>query len=485
MKILRGICVVLLLGANMGQAFSLLGPLTPWMDINKSYYPSDVGGPMNLGEGYRWNVPVITYGFDRAFQDYFGSNGVAAVESAIQLLNAVPPASSIVLSNYPGDIWRVNSQAQALGLMDLKSMAVGLLLEQMGLTSPLRYTYCIREYFPGTDYAFLVVRRNFDPATAQPSSYVNETYLSYQILQALPQPNGITAFCDAQEFPVDPLATFNTTATGFPDGPGYYLTNLSRDDVGGLRYLLNGDRVYFENLLPDVCRAGGDTNIVRAAYRPGIEKIALVRHPAGELSGAFRPFTNRWTDVYYDGDYPAYQPVERVTAQPDILFTARDLSSLGATRTSASNWVNNAALNGNPSGAGPGVITPPIEINLNNAGPIYYNFGPRNLEELNAILLQGWASFDGSTNGVFIYPAGQAVFQPSQVHFNLIVAGRTNKFSWALAGVANSRFDFQTTTNLSAPWTTLAALTNSGATFSYTFEAVTNEDSRFFRTHGQ
>ena len=36
----------------------------------------DAGGPMNINEGYRWNVPVVTYGFDQELVDYFGERGV-------------------------------------------------------------------------------------------------------------------------------------------------------------------------------------------------------------------------------------------------------------------------------------------------------------------------------------------------------------------------------------------------------------------------
>ena len=87
----------------------MLGPYADWMDLNKSYrLPGDIGGPMNLGEGYRWNVPVITYGFERSFLDYFGTNGVAAVESAIQTLNQVPSASQINLQDFPLETWRAN-----------------------------------------------------------------------------------------------------------------------------------------------------------------------------------------------------------------------------------------------------------------------------------------------------------------------------------------------------------------------------------------
>ena len=107
----RLMTVALLTGPVSGFAFSLLGPYADWMDVQKGYQlAGDIGGPMNIGEGYRWNLPVVTYGFDRSFLDYFGSNGVAAVEGAIGILNALPPASSVVLTNYPLATWSFNPQ---------------------------------------------------------------------------------------------------------------------------------------------------------------------------------------------------------------------------------------------------------------------------------------------------------------------------------------------------------------------------------------
>src|ERR1051325_5231065 len=92
-----------LLGASLTfsapcvRAFSLLGPYAVWMDEAKSFRQPDrdIGGPMNIGEEYRWNVPVVTYGFDASFLEYFGSNGVAAVERAIEVLNRLRPASQL------------------------------------------------------------------------------------------------------------------------------------------------------------------------------------------------------------------------------------------------------------------------------------------------------------------------------------------------------------------------------------------------------
>lgn len=79
------------------HAFSLLGPYESWMQTSNSFrQPADIGGPMNVGEEYRWNVPVLTYAFDESFLSYFGSNGVYAVEQAFQILNALPPRHKLI-----------------------------------------------------------------------------------------------------------------------------------------------------------------------------------------------------------------------------------------------------------------------------------------------------------------------------------------------------------------------------------------------------
>ena len=64
---LLGACLAIT--APCARAFSPLGPYASWMDEAKSFRQTalDIGGPMNFGEGYRWNVPVVTYGFDSSF----------------------------------------------------------------------------------------------------------------------------------------------------------------------------------------------------------------------------------------------------------------------------------------------------------------------------------------------------------------------------------------------------------------------------------
>lgn len=456
------------------------------MDIAKGYrQPGEIGGPMNLNEGYRWNTPLVTYGFERSFLDYFGSNGVVAVESAIQMLNQLPVAAQINVTNYPAEAWRVNYLGQALNMVDLKSTALSLLLEQMGLAKPEPAVWCVRDFSTnGNAFIFAVIRRNFDPQIAQPSSFVNDTYFSYQLVQTSLFPTS-GLFCDAVEFPVDPLATVKTTVAGFNLGPGYYVSQLSGDDVGGVRFLYNGNQIRYEHLLPEVHLADGTTNLVRSAYRSGVEKVTFVRQPAGTGGQEFTPVTNRWTDVYYIGSEVGYQLVERVTPRPDIVFSARDLGPYNLySRTGTTNWVNNAALNGNPEGAGPGVIVPGVTIAFNNVGRIYYNLAPAQLDEAEAVGSLFWGSFDGGTNDPIIYPAGLVAFQPSSVELNLTVNSRQSVFRWPLVGAAYGRFYLQTTTNLNG-WQTLATVTNSGAIFHYNFMGAGSEPQRFFRTIGE
>jgi hypothetical protein len=486
--------LIVLLGSALGSfGFSMLGPWAEWMDITNGYrMPGDIGGPMNIGEGYRWNMPVVTYGFDRSFLDYFGSNGVAAVESAIGVLNDLLPVSSLVLSNYPLAVRRVNYQAQSAQVLNLKSATLGLLLEQMGLADPTRYIFCIRDYHeapPSTNYAFDVIERSFDPSTGRTSDYLNATRYTYFIylLGLHPSPN--TTFCYTVCYPVDPLASQTDPAASlYWTRPGLYLTNLSQDDVGGLRYLLSGGQVRCESLLPDAHAVGTNGGgLIRTADRPGIEKVSFVRHPYGSLNREFKPYTNRWTDIYYDWDEPVYQEVQRITTSPDILFTGRDLGPHQTViRTGTTNWTNNADLNDNSGGAGPGVIQPPITFTFNTGGAFYMNiFDPsaifNGLGRFNAFTLYSWGSFDGSTNAPLVYPDVRIAFQPTQVHFRLLLGGNTNDFFWPLAGAAYGRFFFQTATNFRV-WTTLATLTNSGQAFSYQVQGSTNEPSRFFRT---
>ena len=126
------------LGLQPAFGFSLLGPVpvTPsgdvWQVPEIGYgIGGDIGTPRNIGEEYRWNTPFIYYAFDQNFLDYFGSNGVWAVEQAIAVLNGLTNFSqySADLTEVPLETRRLNYRAQALHLYDLISTSLYLTLE--------------------------------------------------------------------------------------------------------------------------------------------------------------------------------------------------------------------------------------------------------------------------------------------------------------------------------------------------------------------
>src|SRR6267142_4823428 len=137
---LQLICAVMILGASARSAFgfALDGPVVAYQTVPLGYgrieeTPSPFGGwtvfdafvdwtytPHNIGEGYRWNIPILYYTYDASFLDYFGSNGVHAVDSAIGIMNALPRASEMDINDFPPDEARINYTAAAFHLYDLK-----------------------------------------------------------------------------------------------------------------------------------------------------------------------------------------------------------------------------------------------------------------------------------------------------------------------------------------------------------------------------
>ena len=335
-------------------------------------------------------MPVVTYGFDKSFLDFFGTNGVAAVESAIKILNDLPPASQIVLTNYPLKSWGVDAIAEAHSLVDLKFQALFYLVEQLGLDSPYRNTYVLHSWDPeffyndghgayiyivgipityeseGVDSGAIagnpgfvtnyVAGYNFDPEDFHLSVYVDNTFYGGCIyVNASSGQNYIFPYL------VDPLAQLYPAVADYNFGykTGDYLTGLTRDDVGGLRYLLSTNNFNYEALLPDVVGIGSNANsFVNGAWRPGVDKITFVPQPTGTRPGTFLPMTNQFADAYVSGGNIVRQGLERVTTKPDVLFSAGN----DAIQTGTTNWINNATLNNNPDGAGPGIIRPPVKI---------------------------------------------------------------------------------------------------------------------------
>jgi hypothetical protein len=423
---------------NSASAFSMLGPFEGYQVYALGFnipQNADIGGPMNLGDEYRWNLKTITFGFDSSFTTYFGQRGIDEVRKAIAILNNLPPMSKVSsnLTEFPTNTRMVNNQASALGLLDLKSIALGTLLEEIGLASPERYVWCLRFIIPPTP-TYNVIKRNFDPVTLQPSSYVNDTLYTYAILD--PVPGFVPAFADAVELPVDPLAfQFTAVASAIDDlflgafisVPGQFYVGLTRDDVGGLRYIYSGKKAFVNNniegLLPDILTNGvsggpawspvGSGGFVGNALRPGIDKITFREAKYDSMIGFFLAVTNIYKDTYVTNSRAVKQTFQRALVQPDIIFGAADLGAGIVARTTTAAWINNNALNSQIANAGPGIITPPVFITFGKAGPLFVNAPPTALDEQTAGRNFLWGSFDGTTN-IFIYPNAMSIQEVEQ-----------------------------------------------------------------------
>ncbi len=469
---------------------------------------------MDIGQGYRWNIPIVTYGFDQSFIDYFGSNGVAAVESAIQILNDLPPASTINPNDYPLNTARMNYRADVdpTHLIDLKSMALCLLLEQMGLAQPTRNVYTLHDFwYVDGQTNYTVLMRNFDPVALISLPFVNGQVYDYILFingvnfffyefegYPFPSPPFVADIVETQVLNdgQGPTAVADFAPGGGPNDAGLYnyagkfFTGLTRDDVGGLRYLLNPANIAMESLIPEVKGVGrnGD-HFVNKALRPGVDKITFKELRHLPHSDRFVPAVYQYEDSYIINGTTNQQTLERVVKEPDILFAARYDGLNYISQTGTTNWVNN----GLPGQDGPGVIQPPIVINFNAVGPSFAHFGTTYPDPQSSIpYFVSWGSFDTSTNPPIAYSANRAnatstafnlwllPVPPYQLDF-LDPAGSTNGFTWTLTGPKQSIFALQTSTNLS-DWVTLTTITNLGGNFTFVDQLYSSTPQRFYRT---
>jgi hypothetical protein len=476
-------CVLLLMAeGSQVRAFSLGGPLDTWQTPTTGFnLPpggpiTDVYGLANLSEEYRWTSPIIVYAFDPSFLSYFGQEGVEAVERAIKILSDLPDFSSMSedLTEFPLDTRRFNFQATALGIRDMKSWTLSMLLEALGLTSAERAIFSLRSRVVINNIPYYtVIKRNFDPVTLEPSNYVNGTLYTYTVAQTYAMPDA----WEAVEVTVDPLAPSITSVSslisiaggattdfrgaGILFNPGLFYTGLTRDDVGGLRYIYRSSNMNVENLATNSVSgvgssgtgglpwlpapgstaaaqqggaqtggaAGGGaggvgggvpgaavttTNVVvDIALRRGLDKLEFRRIDFESTLGT--GFTNNitYTDKYITNGVTREQLVQRPLTAPDILFSAADLDVDNAgfpilfNRTIG--FANNSASNGTGTGAtasGPGSIGT-VEIIFSKLGPFLTNI--RETDELVATQGILWGSYDGSTNAPIIFPRGMTI----------------------------------------------------------------------------
>jgi len=429
---------------QQASAFSVFGPAepfqTPTLDYITRYYygnDSEIGGSKNFGEGSRLNVPILTYGFDPTFLNYFGSKGVAAVDSAMAVLNRLPAASKANLASFVTQGNQVNNYtAGAMSLTDIKSTVLSLMLEHMGLIGE-SHVWDLRNRVPepgGTClFEYSVINRNYDPVTYNPTAYVNGVQYYYSIWDGCS--NGISV-ADAIENTVDqasPAETaFTAVATRYGYQPGGFYLGITRDDMGGLKYLYRHNNYAYEGLDSNSIALGNTS-----AYSPvnpfggfgatngfqgilgGVEKITYVKVGYDSLIGtAFTPKTYTYTIPFVTNNALKTLRVSRTIFQPDILFAAGDLVGPATTfpltyseSTRGFNFLSNGVVSLGANTVQPAVIGAQEIITFNNVTPVYINISPYFLDQTQfaAYPILIWGSFDGTTNAPVVFPSGTSI----------------------------------------------------------------------------
>ena len=285
------------LAADRAFGFALSGPLPaspggePWQVITIGYalgnlqsgelgsptFYQDIAGPHNIGEEYRRNTPFIYYAYDANFFGFFGLAGATNCDAAYGVFNSLTNVStySAALNEFPPNSQSLNDAASALYLTDLKSTTMHLIVEQLGLIQPERFTWTLHDRFvpPGCPLTttYLVVQRNFDVLDTplnqlQYSPYVNDVLYSYYITELCAALPAIPTRAVTHPFSVDPTAwkyssvaandynifsnPYNMPIGNFGLNIGGFYTGLTKDDVAGLRYLLNSNNINFEATAP-------------------------------------------------------------------------------------------------------------------------------------------------------------------------------------------------------------------------------------------
>ena len=156
--------VALVLPAN---AFVLMGPSDPTATVNEQtiIWPGSsgvtsanvndtlYGTPKDKHRFFRLNTPYLTYGFHESFVQYFGAEGVVAIDDAMRVINDffIPEDGSykgmseldLIKHGFSGNFatWWRNQSAANENLIDLKSLTLGMVVNRLGLGNPHRYAF--------------------------------------------------------------------------------------------------------------------------------------------------------------------------------------------------------------------------------------------------------------------------------------------------------------------------------------------------------
>lgn len=268
-----------------------------------------------------------------------------------------------------------------------------------------------------------------------------------------------------------------------------FFTGLTRDDAGGLRYLLQTNNYNFETLLPDVHGTGTNSvNYVDTAARAGVDKITFVRQDFDFLSGqVFTPLTNHFVDTYLTNHAVIHQQLERIVSRPDIIFSAfaDDDNNVVVQCTGTTNWLNESSINAPNNPEGPGIIRPQVTIAFQKFGNAFVKTDDGASSGCTLSVPTRWASFDGSTNPPTIYPLGWTAPQGANFPVNLFL-NTTNcaprEFTWNLPVGYGSAATLETSTNLH-DWVSRGTITNYGMQLNWTHAGTAPRN--FFRVVAQ
>lgn len=456
---------------QQGLAFTLWGPQeTAWQTTALSYmtryfyapvpspYSSppatpgnvpytELGGPKYITQGSRLNVAVITYGCDASFLSYYGTDGVKAVDAAFAILNKLPKASdaSANLTEFITDgNEQINYTARALSMLDLKSVILQIMIEHMGLLGETHVFDLLGQGGSCGAAYYQVGVRNFDPITWNPSTYVNGTEYTWDIVDDC---GTGTAIADALERAVGEPGgglSINTSAVATQEAlqlGGFYL-GITRDDFGGLRYLYSKNTYHIESL-PTDCKVGTPstgsawapvttnssaatgnsgspwvpvstnsntyTNTFGGGVLGGVEKILFVKVQADSLIGYTWPTNISTFSIPLLSNYTVMQlPVMRSNVGPDILITASNLLNTPAAGEDQP-YTRTVSFLAPPTGSSTinEVILPTNYVVINNVGPVYVNEDTGFLSG-SAFYLYPYfqfGSFNGTTNPPITYPS--------------------------------------------------------------------------------